>query len=225
MRAAARVHRHLIGYALAAVLLGTVAIASSMTAAFGVADGTTFMPCLTGTHGAAIGYSLEEFPQGPAIAKVTVGNLDAGCDGSPVLLVLSGNQAGDPLAPADERLTTLDSALDPCAQTARDHAPVVHGGTITLDACLSGGPAQYASVHDVTQVTLRVRGHLTAVLGETIQRSPGQDTSAAATPLGDLPFTGSWAALTFWIGVAASLSGALLIGFARRRDIDLDRRR
>jgi hypothetical protein len=209
----------LVVWAITAITLGALAVLSSMTAAFGVASGTSFMPCLTGTHGATVRYAVDYGPRESAITRVMIGNLSAaGCDGSPATVILRGNQAGDPSSPADETLTTLNSRVDPCSQAPLTKALVISSGTITLDACRTGGPAGYASVHDVTQVILKIRGKDTGVLGEKHHRSGhGDGVSSAGAPLTSLPFTGSWAAVTFWIGLLLVVFGTLLARAARRR--------
>jgi hypothetical protein len=210
-----------VARAMIAVGLGVVLVSASMTAAFGVASGTSYMPCLTGHTGAHVTYTLGGPGITPAISSVTVSHLSgAGCNDSPVVAVLRGNPAGSDGAPVDETLTTLNSRLDPCTQSPLAKPLVVKNATITLQACASGGPARFADLHDVTQIQLKVRGRaVTGVLGEKHHRGGGH--GLVIPPLGGpttaLPFTGSWAALTFWVGFAAIVSGLLLLVAARRR--------
>jgi hypothetical protein len=168
------------------------------------------MPCLTDTHGASVRYSFGYFAEGPAISGLTIGNLSAArCDGLPVTVILRGNLAGDPTAPPSETLTTLNSKTDPCGQTILAKPTVVRDGTITLAACHAGGRARFASLQYVTQVIVKVRGRTVETLGPP--------RSSTESPMTELPFTGSWAAATFWIGLASVIGGVFLLGAGRRR--------
>jgi hypothetical protein len=117
---------------------------------------------------------------GPAISGLTVSGLSADCDRSPVTVTLLGNPAGDPYVDPTETLSVFDSTLDPCSQVALANPPVVSGGSITLTACASGGPAAYASIHDVTRLVVKVNGRVVDTsLGYSQAPSPSPSTTSS----------------------------------------------
>jgi hypothetical protein len=193
--------------------IGVLAIGSSMTNAYGAAAGTSYAPCLTGGTPAVTHYRTVYAIGGARITGVSIGGLSAaGCANQPVIVTLKGNASGNPHAAATRTLVTFSSRLDPCTQTPLRRPIVVMAGRITLAGCASGA-AQSASVHDTTLLVVRVRGHVipTQVKGEKFTHQPGSGE------VGQLPFTGSWAALTFWLGLAAITGGSMMLLAGRRR--------
>lgn len=215
------------------LIAGLLLVLASTTDAFGAARGTTFAPCVGSGQIAALSYKVGVAGHTPAVAGWSITGLSRdGCDGSSVVLITQGNSAGDPAAPATETLATYDSKLDPCTHVPLAQPVVVEGGHITVAGCATGGTAGFTSIHDVTQVSLNVRGDtITTVLGETFSE-PGSSPSSGTTGKGasvlatteQLPFTGSYAALTFWLGVLTLLGGLIifLIGRRRRTQADTD---
>lgn len=163
----------------------------------------------------------------PEIDGVQLNGFDAAsCDGQPVKVVLAGNAAGDPSAPATEVLTTLDSANNPCAHAGARHAAVITSGTVTLRACSDAsvndghGPA---SIHDATQLRVLVNGQLVAsrpgpvVLGTeafadkpTAPRQIGHSASAV------LPHAGGPGSQWLLAGLTLTGVGANVLWRARR---------
>lgn len=196
------------------IILGILLALFSKTAAFGMARGTTFAPCVS-ANGA---WHLLSTAEGTQIPQVVVSGFDpATCDGLTATLTMTGNAAGDQAAPADLTLATWNSAVDPCSGAA---APVtIRNGAITLAGCPSGGPAGMPNVKQVTLFTVHV-GDTTQVLGETFTRSPS--TAASPSPSsathGVLPFTGSWSQYLTRVGVLFVLVGfgLFFIGYVRR---------
>lgn len=91
---------------------------------------------------------------GAAVSGVVLSGFPAACDGAAVTLEMRGNRAGDPLLTPNILLSTADSKLDPCSQRVLSTPLVVTNGSITLSLCERGGQAGYASVHDLTLLTL-----------------------------------------------------------------------
>lgn len=210
-----------------AVAMGVTLAAAGNTDAFGAARGTSFAPCLPGAQPISAHFTLANPPdQGPgSVSGVELAGFDSSsCDGYTVVLTLSGNPAGDPAVPATESLGTYDTSLDPCTQVPAARPVVISNGGITVAGCATGGPARYADLHDVTALDIRVGSTTlpTTVLGETFTKTgtptvtgASKTTSVLATAT-QLPFTGSWAAFTFWIGVLVLLAGLTFLLLARR---------
>lgn len=209
------------------ILLGAILVAAGTTDAFGAARGTSFTPCLAGTGATAhFAGGLSGSPPAPNISTVSISGLTgADCNGSTVVAVLEGNPAGDPSADPTETLATYNSKLDPCSQQPLTTPNVVAAGSITLSGCATGGVAGViTNIHDLTRVALSVGGQNLPVTveGETFTKSGAAPITSAkpASVLGttaELPFTGSWAALTFWIGILFLLGGLVFILLARTR--------
>jgi hypothetical protein len=290
--------------ALAAIVLGAVAMLMGGTAAFGAGSGTAFAPCQSGHGGISVHYLTSFASDQGKISGIQLGNFGADCNGQPMVVTIKGNKAGDPSEPesADYLLTTLDSSKDPCPGAKPPQDAKIASGKITLHGCPSvtdpAGPA-YASIHDATLLTIKVSGQpinqgggpttpsspvttpssptttpsspsspttspksTTAVgaqpspsasptspangghgtgspsstsrgnVGTLNNGGPGNDNAAplagpaqtsgagAAHASGFLPFTGSWAALTFWIGLLLLLIGLAIVIPTRRRGED-----
>ena len=174
----------------------------------------------------------------PGIAGVSLTGFDPGsCDGQPVTVTLSGNQAGDPNAPVTELLSTLDSKRDACTGATSEDPVLVDGGSITLSACPTTDDPQvgaYADLHDVTRLTVKVSGHVVpsqpggVVLGEQGTRPRGDDGGAEVlgeqvtrprdTASGILPFTGGPYPIGIWVGGLLVLFGIASILLDRLAD-------
>jgi hypothetical protein len=194
---------------------------ASMTNAYGMGRGTSFAPCqlaisVPGVH-YSVAFSGDDGRAGITDLEVT-GVSSAGCDGQPVRVLLEGNSAGDPNGPPTEALGQFDSTRDPCTDARLTHPGVITDGQIGVPVCSTGATAQMVDVHDLTRVELFVRGqHASAqVLGEKATRGG----SGSGVP--QLPFTGSWAALTFWLGLVMVALGAVLLHGGRRRLRQID---
>ena len=212
--------------ALAVILamsMGVLLIAAGDSDAFGAAAGTSFSPCLPGTSTPRVHFVFATAPEPSAdgLDLMAVSGLSrSGCDGSAAVLTISGNAAGDPKQAANEPLGTYDSRLDPCTQQKLANANVISDGAITFTGCATGGPAKYANLHDATHLVLTVDGSMlpTIVLGETITRpSPTATVRTAVKNGAELPFTGSYAALTVWLGLLFLVGGIALYVAGRRR--------
>jgi hypothetical protein len=116
-------------------------------------------------------------PAGAYISAVTLSGFSRGCNEATVELIMSGNAAGDPSAPADLTLSSPSSALDTCTQAPLANPVVVKDQEITLRLCPTGGAAGYASVKELTQLQLLVNGTQVPVLV-----SPGAPAPARAAP-------------------------------------------
>lgn len=215
--------------AVASFVVGVLAMMLGGTAAFGAARGTAFAPCLAVGTGSQVHFLLgnQAAPLPLASTGATVTGLDPGtCDGQPVTITLTGNTAGDPSQPANEALAVWDSTLDPCSGAVLARPLVVAAGSITLHACptvTDPTHAAYVDVHDLTLLRVQVSGAdinvgpTTSVLGETFTKS-GSPTAGVSPVTGrDLPFTGTWAALTFWLGLLLVVVGAVVLYLGRRR--------
>lgn len=219
--------------AILVVLVGVLAMMLGGTAAFGAARATAFAPCLAVGGGSQVHFLLDQHtgPRQLAASGATISGLDPGtCDGQSATITLSGNAAGDPKLPADEPLAVWSSSLDPCSGQPLSHPPVVVAGTITLHGCLTvtdPARASYLNIHDATLMQVQVNGQdlPTSVEGLTITKpdlgpavvggtSRGTGGSAAA-----LPFTGTWAALTFWLGLLLLLTGIVTFWLGHRRSL------
>lgn len=165
----------------------------------------------------------------PGVAGVVLQGFDPHtCDGQPVTVTLSGNQAGDPNAPVTELLSTLDSSRDACTGAKLHQPAVIDGGTIELTGCASTTDPQegaYADLHDLTQLSVAVSGQEvpsqpgTVILGEQATRPRANGGSGAAQVLGIqatrprggisgvLASTGGPQPLMFWGGLLILLFG------------------
>jgi hypothetical protein len=126
-----------------------------------------------------------------------------------------GNSAGDPsVAPSsDKLLSTADSTLDPCSQKSLSTPLVVTNESITLSLCATGGLAGYASVHDLTLLTLFVPATSGGALGASTSNSPAG--TVVPTPVtGTAP---SLASDLLALGIALLLAGAVVYASGARR--------
>lgn len=192
--------------AVAAAALGLFVLAQPAQAA--TPSGAS---CVAATSGAHVHF-LTDFgtgsPDGSEIAGLTIDGFDAAaCDGLPVEVIISGNAAGSDADPADELLSTLDSTLDPCTG-AKLGAPVtIAGGAITLNGCAAvhdSKGAAYASIHDATQLALKVGGAaIPAVIGGAATTATPTST-APTTPHSSISNAGSGTSSNGVGGVSAS---------------------
>jgi hypothetical protein len=157
----------------------------------------------------------------PGVAEVVLRGFDEGtCDGQPVIVTLSGNQAGDPAADATDLLSTYDSTVDPCSGGALTDPVFIKNDSITLRGCqTTNDPAlgAYADVHDLTLLRVEVNGHEVEtgprpkVLGTEVFANGESGTSAGHAAIqgtsGLLPFTGGLSSLWFWVGVLCFMFG------------------
>lgn len=208
--------RRRLGLSAAVIIVGVLLALVSKTAAFGMARGTAFSPCLD-SSGA---WHLVATGEGTRIPQVTLSGFDpSSCDGLTAIVAMTGNAAGDQTAPADLRLATWDSADDPCTGAALGTPVVVSHGSITLSGCAAGGPAGTPRIKQVTEFAVSV-GATTQVLGETFTKQPGASSpSPSSATHGLLPFTGSWSAYLTNVGILLVVVGFILwlIGYVRRR--------
>ncbi len=164
----------------------------------------------------------------PEIDGVQLNGFDAAtCDGQPVKVVLAGNAAGDPRAPATDVLTTLDSTDGPCAQEGARRAAVITSGTVTLRACLDAssvndghGPA---SIHDATLLRVVVAGQVVASRpGPTVLGTEAFADKPPARPRDNhgasaaLPHAGGPGSQWLLAGLVLTGVGANLLWRARR---------
>jgi len=148
-----------------------------------------------------------------AVSGVVLSGFPTACDGSTVTLELLGNKAGDPtVAPsADTLLSTADSTLDPCSQKTLATPLVVAGGSITLSLCASGGPAGYASVHDLTALALFLPAGSGGVLGASTSTG-----SVVPTPVTGSAFSVPYA--LFALGLALLVAGTITLARTSRQE-------
>jgi hypothetical protein len=152
---------------------------------------------------------------GFAVSGVVLSNFPADCDGATVTLAMWGNSAGDPsvVPSSDKLLSTADSTLDPCSQKSLSTPLVVTNESITLSLCATGGPAGYASVHDLTLLTLFVPATSGGALGASTSNSPAG--TVVPTPVtGAAP---SLASDLLALGIALLLAGAVVYASGARR--------
>jgi hypothetical protein len=183
------------------------------------ADAST---CLPATQGVTVHFLLSDPAHSlPKVAGVTLHGFDEDtCDGQPVTVTLSGNQAGNPAAPATDVLSSFDSTVNACSGKALSEPVVVKDGSISLRGCQSTkDPAlgAYADLHDLTLLRVEVNGHEVAtgpgpkVLGTEVFGNGASGSSAGHTAIegtsGLLPFTGGPYSLWFWVGVLCFMFG------------------
>jgi phage tail sheath protein FI len=211
---------------------GRVAIGIAVTAAFWfsssaipalaatpTADAST---CLPATQGVTVHFLLSNPARSvPEVAGVTLHGFDEDtCDGQPVTVTLSGNQAGNPAAPATDVLSSFDSTVNACSGKALTDPVFIKNDSITLRGCqTTNDPAlgAYADVHDLTLLRVEVNGHEVEtgprpkVLGTEVFANGESGTSAGHAAIqgtsGLLPFTGGLSSLWFWIGVLCFMFG------------------
>jgi len=195
--------------------------------------------CLPSSKGVTVHYELGQASGPvPGIAGLTLQGFDPHtCDGQPVVVTLSGNAAGDPSASPTELLSTLDSSRDACSGAKLEHPLVIDSGAITLTGCAGTGDAHrgaYASVHDVTQLTVSVDGRTvptgSEVLGTSATRPHASDGGPGGAQVlgiqasrpragsGLLAFTGGPQPLMFWGGLLLLLFGVASLVLDRLRD-------
>lgn len=178
-----------LGTAASVVLRGLIVVGMLMVGLSGPGGETASAApsagrCVAGSRGVAVHFTVTD-PSGPevGIEKVALSGFDpAHCDGQPVEVVLSGNRAGDPSRPATELLSTLDSAKDPCTGAALPEPLTINAGVITLTGCASTVDPQRAadaSVHDVTQLQVRVSGQTIPIGGGAAVSAPHGPTANA----------------------------------------------
>ena len=223
------------GAALAAALLMLAAPAGAEA----VTPVTGTPGCLPSSKGVTVHYELGQAsgPE-PGIAGLTLQGFDSHtCDGQPVVVTLSGNSAGDPSATATDLLSTLDSSRDACTGAKLAEPKVIDKGTITLSGCAGTDDAQraaYASVHDLTRLTVTVDGRTvptgSEVLGTSATRphadkgGPGGaqvlgiQASRPRAGSGLLAFTGGPQPLMFWGGLLLLVFGLASLVLDRLRD-------
>lgn len=211
------------------------AVAGAVTAVVGIASmlvtgpaafGASGSGCSTGNSGVRIHFVAGPKAPPATITGVVVDGFE-GCGGRTVKVTFSGNPAGNPQAAATELLAVYNSSLDPCSGAKLTHPVVISSGSVGLRGCATvtnRNAAGYPSLHDLTRVAVDVGGvDLTAqvstpvttrVLGEHFQHGAN---SATTTTSGLLPFTGSWTADIFWLGLLLCLAGMGITYAGRRR--------
>jgi hypothetical protein len=201
----------MVGATLALLVTAMVARAPAAAAA-----GTSGAACAAATSGAHVHYVtgfVAGAADGPAIAGLTIDGFDAAaCDGLPVQVVISGNAAGSDVDPADELLSTLDSTLDPCTGAKLGTSVTISAGSITLNGCASvhdPNGAAYASIHDATQLVVKVADALIpAVISGVTPTTPTATSTSPTSPRSSISNAGSGASSSHGVGgVSASRSG------------------
>lgn len=200
--------------ALFAVIVAVAAMFVGSPVAFAAAPSAS--SCVAATHGAQAHFItafVAGSPDGIVIAGMTVDGFDAGaCDGLPVTVVISGNAAGSTAAPADVLLSTLDSTLDPCTGVTLGGPLTISGGAITLHGCATvhdPSGAAYASIHDATQLAVKVAGAtIPAVIGGGTTSPPTGTSTTPTAPHSSISNAGSGSSSSHGVGgVSASRSG------------------
>jgi hypothetical protein len=177
--------------------------------------------CASSSQGVSVHFDLARSGATPGISGVQLSGFDAGqCDGQPVEVTLFGNQAGNTPADPSELLSTLDSSLDPCSGKSAAAPVLIHSGAVSLHGCAhvkSGSGAAFASVHDLTRLTVSVAGHQVQtrppeVLGtEAFANGSGGSgmpgTVVSGPSFAGLPLTGGPHSWLFWVGVLLVLFG------------------
>ena len=241
-RQAGRAWQTAAGTAAGAAVAATLAVLAILALPAGAEAATpvTGTPgCLPSSKGVTVHYELGQAsgPE-PGIAGLTLQGFDSHtCDGQPVVVTLSGNAAGDPSAGATELLSTLDSSRDACTGDKLEQPELIDNGTITLTGCAGTDDAHrgaYASVHDLTLLTVSVSGRTvptgSEVLGTSATRPhAGSDEPGGAQVLGIqasrpragsglLAFTGGPQPLMFWGGLLLLVFGVASLVLDRLRD-------
>jgi hypothetical protein len=208
--------------AIGAVIVAAFWLSSSAMPALAATPTADASTCLPTTHGVTVHFLLSNPARSvPEVAGVTLHGFDEDtCDGQPVTVTLSGNQAGNPAAPATDVLSSFDSTVNACSGKALSEPVVVKDGSISLRGCQSTkDPAlgAYADVHDLTLLRVEVNGHEVEtgprpkVLGTEVFANGESGTSAGHAAIqgtsGLLPFTGGLSSLWFWIGVLCFMFG------------------
>jgi hypothetical protein len=213
--------------ALASLVVGVGLIASGMiTAALTALPVSAQAASCDSVSPVTVRYetALGSFPGSPAavaVSGVILSAFPAACNGAAVTLEMHGNSAGDPSLPSTMLLSTANSNLQPCGQTVLSTPVVVTNGSITLSLCPTGGPARYASVHDLTRLTLltsapnptgQVKGASTTS-SPSPSTSPGKHQGALGASTGTVtPTTGAQLPLPLsWILIAVGM-GLVLAG-------------
>ncbi|MGH9070433.1 MAG: hypothetical protein ACRDX8_04515 [Acidimicrobiales bacterium] len=144
------------------------------------------------------------------VSAVTLTGFPAACDGQTVTLQMYGNSTGNPSLPlsSDKLLSTADSALDPCTQSKLTRPLAVSSGAIALSLCGSGGPAGYAGVRELTDLSL----YLPAVSGGVLGASTDPGSTGTVVPTTGAGF--SLSDLMLLLGILLLLVGVVL--FRRR---------
>lgn len=189
----------------------------------------TSSACGATEDGIQIHYQVGESTGDLGISGIELSGFEpASCDGKPVKVTFSGNDAGDPAAEAVRLLAVLDSSQDPCAGSPAEHPDFIGGGRIELRACSTVTDytgAAYADLHDVTRLRVQVDdremplspgvdGDTSAPDAEILgveQRAAGSSPGASAglgpQTAGFMPATGGPQSLMLWSGVLLVMFG------------------
>lgn len=147
---------------MAVVLLSAVLILGWQTLTQSSALGASPDECVASSQDVQVHFLTDFAGSNAAIAGLELRGLDPGaCDGQPVKVTLSGNNAGDPAQAPTRMLSVLDSSLEPCTGAKASTPKVVAGGRIALHGCptvSTPSGAAYADMHDATRLTVEVAG-------------------------------------------------------------------
>lgn len=180
------------------------------------------------------------------ISRVTISNLNSGCNGRTAKLVFEGNTTGDPSGPKTT-LSTVTSTKK-CTGAALGSPNKIAKGSITFTLCPTPATrGRYVHVHDLTFLTFSIAGtttHITTptsptntpgtttptptTTSTTVITNPtkgtggsgggtGVSTSSSSTTGGSLAFTGAEIAAMVTGGLIIILLGLFLLLLARRR--------
>lgn len=220
-----------VAMTLLGVLVGGVGLLGGGSAAMADITGQ----CVASSRGVAVHFLLafDNAHPGARISGVRLSGFDQdSCDGKPAIVTLSGNQAGNRAQDPTELLSTLDSSADRCTGTPLTEPGTVVSGSIALRGCRSVSHpdgAAFASVHDVTRLTVEVAGHQvqarpSVVLGAQAHRpgtqaggqggaqvASGQPGSSGSGAFGQLPNTGGPARIMLLLGIVLVIFGIALV--------------
>ncbi|HET7386933.1 MAG TPA: hypothetical protein VFJ19_09760 [Nocardioidaceae bacterium] len=192
--------------------------------------------CIQSSHGVHVHFVLDFSRPKATVSGLALSGFDkSSCDGQPVKIILSGNEAGNPAADPTETLSTLDSTVDACNGTAvpDNKQALIENGSITLRGCATTDDSSlgaYADVLPLTRLTVYVAGQEvtpevlgTEAFANGVGGSANAGTSLSGTDVSGasvlgLPLTGGPHSWLFWLGLLLFVLGLASLVFDRLRD-------